>query len=517
MRTHPFSTWLLAALAASPVVGHTQTTSAPGTPPGAYPGVLPGMLPGSHGAGSARTAAPPADGSPQFPDRRAPGGSASPATPALQLGAFRVGDNEAAYQSSSSEQRVEVRVQYGRQSGTTTGINAARLIDEHLALGLNATLGPEHIDLVLNSLYSLPSQWHAGLSLGYLERTDTYSFFSGPARASASQASHRLSLQKSFDSASPLSALGLQWYGARVLSTRSSENITTEETPTELRWWLDPRRLAPGRLSGWGATLQARPWEGAQLRLALGVEQLRYRYQDGSGSSQRRGTASLDISQQLAGCWRLDGGLTSGVASQQWRASIGHGIWSLSLGRVNPRQGMPGDTTLALSVELPLDGSPTRRCAAGPATRSTPGDASDASGTSDASPAPFNRLEQVYRRPSELPTTILAKVDPTARPYLLASFDKTINGPGQLTLTPEGIVIALPEPVLAFAELFIDGQSAPNLGSSGAPLVTVRNGAIGIDIRHFPNPGPGVAQTVQAIFIMSGGQNAIVTFNVVGS
>ena len=82
----------------------------------------------------------------------------------------------------------------------------------------NGNAGPDHLDLVVNGLYSLTPQWHLGGSLGYLDRTDAYSFLTGPGEASASQLSHRLSLQRSFDKDQVLSDLGLQVYGARVLS-----------------------------------------------------------------------------------------------------------------------------------------------------------------------------------------------------------------------------------------------------------------------------------------------------------
>ena len=486
MRTNHFTTWLLAACAAAPMPARTQST--------------PSLMPAQAG----KEARPAADGSPAFPDRRATGGAGDPSLPVVQLGNFRVGEGEAGYQSNKSNERIDVRVQYGRQAGTTTGLNFARLHNDHVAWGLNANLGPDNVDLVFNSLYSLPSQWHAGLSLGYLDRTDTYSFFTGPAEASASQLSHRLSLQKSFEPDSRVTHMGVQWYGARVLQTQSTEHVVAEETATELRWWLDPRRLAPGRLTGLSGIVGTRPWDGGQFKFTLGVERLSHSYQDGTGSSERRATASVDLSQRLSGCWQLAGGMTTGVASRQMRASIGQGVWSLELNRVNGRQGMPGDTTVALTMNLPLGGSAQSACQK---------NRSDASGT----PVGFDRLGQVHRRPTELPTTILAKVDPTARPYLLAAFDKAAVGNAQVSVTPDALIIRLAEPVTSFGLLLIDGQPVANVGTTGAPLATAQNGALHVDIRHFPNPGAGVTQTVEAIVVLQSGQLALVSFNVVGS
>ena len=43
------------------------------------------------------------------------------------------------------------------------------------------------------------------------------------------------------------------------------------------------------------------------------------------------------------------------------------------------------------------------------------------------------------------------------------------------------------------------------------------NGALHVDIRHFPNPGAGVTQTVETVLLLPAGQLALVSFNVVGS
>lgn len=486
MRKTRLSPWLLAAVAAAPLPARTQPTA--GLPP----------------ASASQEVRPPADGSPVFPERRTARAAGQATLPALQFGNFRVGEGEAGYQSNEPTQRIDVRVQYGRQTGTTTGINVGRLIDDQWAWGLNANFGPDHVDLVFNGLYSLPSRWHAGLSLGYLDRTDTYAFFTGPAEASASQVSHRLSLHRSFEAASRFTDVGVQWYGARVRRIDSTEHVVAEETSTELRWWLDPRKLAPGRLTGWGGIVGMRPWDGGRLRLSLGVERLSHAYQDGTGSHERRATGSLDLSQQFNGCWRVDAGLTTGVASRQWRAAIGQGVWSLGVNRVNARQGMPGDTTLAFTMNLPLGGPARAACQMSP------------TGGPDTT-AGFDRLGHVHRRPTELPTTILAKVDPTARPYLLAAFDKAALGDAQVSVTPEALVIRLADPVEGVALLLINGLPVANTGTTGAPLLTARNGVLHVDIRHFPNPGAGVTQTVETVLLLPAGQLALVSFNVVGS
>lgn len=443
------------------------------------------------------------DGSPVFPDRRPGNPQAEITPPPLQLGNYRVGTRELGYQSSESTRRLDWRVQYGRGEGMGVGVNYARLLNDQWAWGVNGNAGSGHLDLVVNGLYSLTPQWHVGGSLGYLDRTDTYNFFTGPGEASASQLSHRLSVQRAFDKDQVLSDLGVQVYGARVLRTDSAEHVVPEETATQLRWWLDPRRLAPGRLTGWGGIVGLRPWHGARLRIALGTEQVSYSYQDGTGSRESRASASVDLRQRLNACWFVDTGLKTGVASNQWQFGVGRGAWSLTVNRANSRQDSPGITTVALTMNVPLGGSGVTRCA-------------DTEG-SPQQQIRFDRLEQVYRRPVELPITILAKVDPTARPYLLASFDKAgLNG-AKVTATPDALVITLASPVQSVAMLSLGGQPANNVGLNGAPLLTVENGALRLAIRQFPNPGAGVTVPVDAVLVMQDGTLTLVSFNVVGN
>ncbi len=486
MKIKRFPTWALMACAAVPLQSLSQTAqgSTLGAPPASAPTQT---LP---------------DGSPVFPDRR-PGNPHTLTTPPpLQLGNHRVGVQELGYESSERTRRLDWRVQYGRREGVGLGLNYARLINDRWAWGVNGNAGPDHLDLVVNGLYSLTPQWHLGGSLGYLDRTDAYSFLTGPGEASASQLSHRLSLQRSFDKDQVLSDLGLQVYGARVLRTKSAEHVVAEETATEMRWWLDPRRLAPGRLTGWGAVVGLRPWEGGRLRVALGTERVNYAYQDGTGSRESRATSSVDLRQRLSACWFVDAGLKTGVASNQWRFGVGRGTWSLAVNHASSRQDGPGTTTVALTMNLPLGGSGATRCA-------------DTEGT-PREQIRFDRLEQVYRRPVELPITILAKVDPTARPYLLASFDKAgLNG-AKVSVTPDALIVTLPGPVQSVAMLAIGGQPASNVGLDGTPLLAAENGALRLAIRQFPNPGAGVIQPVDAVLVMQDGTLTLVSFNVVG-
>jgi len=443
------------------------------------------------------------DGSPVFPDRR-PGNPLHQNTtpPPLQLGNYRVGPSEMGYQASESSRRLDWRIQYGRSEGVGVGLNYARLINEQWAWGVNGAAGPDHVDLVVNGLYSLTPQWHFGGSLGYLDRTDTYSFFTGEGEASASQLSHRLSVQRSFDKDQVLSDLGVQVYGARVLRTDSAEYVQAEETATQLLWWLDPRRLAPGRLTGWGAIVGLRPWDGGTLRIALGTERISYAYQDGTGTRESRPTASVDLRQRLNGCWFVDAGMKTGVASNQWRLGVGRGTWQFTVNRANSRQDGPGTTTVALTMNVPLGTSTRVAC-----PDNEGGERQFA----------FDRLEQVYRRPIELPITILAKVDPTARPYLLASFDKAGLGGAKVSVTPDAMLITLPGSVASVAMLSIGGQAANNVGLNGAPLLSAENGALRIAIRQFPNPGAGVTLPVDAVLVMQDGALSLVTFNVVGN
>lgn len=476
---------LAAPLAVTPAFAQTLPTS-------------PGLnLPGQQR--TAQTA--PADGSPVMPDRRPD--ARNEQQPNLQAGGLSLNGTGAQYRSESQNARLNASLarDWGDVGGLRVGIDYARLLSDQWAVGGNASVGIEHQEIMLNGLYSPSKQLHLGLSLGWLRDTDTYRFYSGPDKVSVDQASALMRVIKRFDEGSRLTQLSASAYTARARKPDVPDAVMVEETPTLIRFLVDPREISPGRLQGFNLGVGFVPWNNAEIKLSLGRETLRYPFQDGSSEKDSRTTTGLSYTHTLSSCWQIEGNYNSGVAGDRIALAVRKGMWSLALGRDGGTADMKARTTLVVGLEVPLGGSHQARCAGGAAMRQS---------------LDVRRLDEVFTRPRELPTRVLAKVDLTAVPSLLASLDKAGLGGASVSATPEELIIRLAVPALTVAQLDLNGQPSSNLGSDGRPLAWVQDGALYIGIRRFPNAGAGASIPTSVVLVMSDSSLTLVTFNAVG-
>lgn len=443
----------------------------------------------------------PADGSPTMPDRR-PDAQREP-QPNLQLGGLNISGSAAQYRSESQNARLNASVgrEWGDGGGLRIGIDYARLLSEQWAVGANVSTGIEHQEVMLNGLYSPRQDLHLGLSLGWLRDTDSYRFYSGPDDVQVDQTSALLRAIKRFDEGSWLTQLNAAAYTARARKPDVPDAVMVEETPTAIRFLVDPREIAPGRMQGFNVGMGFRPWANAEVKLSLGRETLRYRFQDGSGEKDSRTTTGLGYTHTLSGCWQLEGNYNTGVAGDRVSFGVRKGMWNMTLGRDAGAGGTKARTSLVVGLEVPLGGSLQARCAAGAGMNQT---------------RDVRRLDEVFQRPRELPTRVLAKVDLTAVPALLASLDKAGLGGASVSATPEALIIRLAVPAVTVAQLELNGLPSSNLGSDGRALTWVQDGALYIGIRRFPNPGAGAAIPTSVVLVMSDGSLTLVNFNAVG-
>ncbi len=304
---------------------------------------------------------------------------------------------------------------------------------------------------------------------------------------------------KRFDEGSWLTQLNASAYLARARKPDVGDAVMVEETPTLIRFLVDPREIAPGRLQGFNVGMGVAPWANAELKLTLGRETLRYRFQDGSGEKDSRATTGLAYTHALPGCWQLEGQANSGASGDRLSFGVRHGKWNLALARDGGAPGMKARTSLMVGLEAPLDGR-SPRC----------------STLSQRQTATVRRLDEVFQRPRELPTRVLAKVDLTAVPVLLASLDKSSLGGSTVSATPDALIIKLPVPAVAVAQVDLNGAPSTNLGSDGRPLIWVQDGSLYLGIRRFPNPGAGATTPVSVVVVMSDASLTLVNFNAVG-
>ena len=129
----------------------------------------------------------------------------------------------------------------------------------------------------------------------------------------------------------------------------------------------------------------------------------------------------------------------------------------------------------------------------------------------------LQRLDEVFTRPSQLPTRAMARVDPTARPSLLASLDKSGLAGATATATPEALILSLVDPAIAVADLFINGLQVANVGANGQPLLWVQGTSLYIGVGRLPGIAVGQTVPVEAVVLLAGGGLALVSFNVTGN
>lgn len=443
----------------------------------------------------------PADGSPREPDRRP--GRAHGATPSLQAGGLTLNEQGASYRSESSRERLQLRLGVGTGvgSGASLGVDYARILNDSWALGVNAGGGAGRAqDLVFNGLYSPAPDLHLGLSLGWLRSTDSYRFYSGSDKVTVNQHSAMLRIKRQFENDATFTHMSASAYMARARKPDVPDQVMTEETSTLIRFLVDPREISPGRLQGVALGLGLTPWRNADIKLGLGSERLSHRFMDGSMTDQRRLSASLDYRHTLPGCWQVEGGLATGVASNRVNLGVRKGIWMLAASRDASRQGQSSQTRVVVGLDIPLGN-------AGGSCRTT----------TSRSASALRRLDEVFTRPGELPTRALAQVDLTAKPYLLASLDKAGLAGANVTATPDALILTLSDPAAGVADLFIGGVQVSNTGADGQPLLWVQGSSLYIGLRRLPNIGAGQTVPVETVVLLAGGGLALVSFNVTGN
>ena len=440
----------------------------------------------------------PADGSPVMPNGRPDRRLDTPAN--VQVGDLSLNRAGAQYRNESQDSRLNASLG-GDVGGLRVGIDYARLLNDRWAVGANISAGIKHKEIMLNGLYSPAKDLHLGLSLGWLRDTDTYQFYSGPDDVSVNQTSALLRAIKRFDEGSWLTQLNASVYTARARKPDVPDAVMVEETPTLIRFLIDPREISPGRMLGFNVGTGFGPWANAEIKLSLGRETLRYRFQDGSGEKSSRTTTGLGYTHTLSGCWQLEGTYNTGVAGDRVSLGVRHGIWNIGVARDAGIAGMKARTSLVVGLEVPLGGGERARCAASIGTRQT---------------QDVRRLDEVFQRPRELPARVLAKVDMTAVPTLLASLDKAGLGGASVSATPEALIIRLPVGAVTVAQVSLNGAPSSNTGSDGSPLVWTQGGAIYIGIRRFPNPGAGVITPVSVVVVMADATLTLLNFNAAG-
>lgn len=215
--------------------------------------------------------------------------------PGVTLGPLSLAGSQARLGQRTDTTRFEASVQTSSLVGRGLSINVARLMDDQWAAGAHVTQGPRRREVMVSGLWSPMPDLHVRLSVGQLRETRDFDFYSGVDSVSLSQNSWLLRLKKTDVADGRWGDWGVQVYGARAREPEVADRLITKEIGSVTEWWVDPRRVSPGALTGARLNWALRPWARGQLELNLGRERLAYAFFDGSASVTRRLASSVHL------------------------------------------------------------------------------------------------------------------------------------------------------------------------------------------------------------------------------
>lgn len=184
--------------------------------------------------------------------------------PGVTLGPLSLAGSQARLGQRTDTTRFEASVQTSSLVGRGMSINVARLMDDQWAAGAHVTQGPRRREVMVSGLWSPMPDLHVRLSVGQLRETRDFDFYSGVDSVSLSQNSWLLRLKKTDVADGRWGDWGVQVYGARAREPEVADRLITKEIGSVTEWWVDPRRVSPGALTGARLNWALRPWARGQ-------------------------------------------------------------------------------------------------------------------------------------------------------------------------------------------------------------------------------------------------------------
>ena len=268
-------------------------------------------------------------------------------------------------------------------------------------------------------------------SLGQLRQTLNFDFISGKQEAEITQDNGAISYQYLLGK-SWLNAAGVDAYISNTDSIKLADKNYTNDSASLYEVWSDPRRIAGGRTTGLQGRLLLTPSARTEIKLGLGGERLTYNYLMGNESSTRA-RGSVELLQRLNNGFNFRAAVNAAASQNRYALGLGKSFkegsqLGMDITRIEGRDGLFNDTQLQLTYTQSL-GSGNSGLAG---SNLTGNPLSSSEGNTAASQINPNTstwtsalVEQVARRPSFLPSQVLAKVDKTATPTRLIAINKT--------------------------------------------------------------------------------------------
>lgn len=346
----------------------------------------------------------------------------------------------------------------------TAAWNMAYALSEASALGGNLYFSPQRLEAVLNGVYQWSSGVRAKGSIGHMWGKQDFDFPSGKTAVKLGQSAYAFDLKyHGSEWFKNLQAVGVSVWGSRAAQYSADTPIYfLRQTEKSYSVFLDSRKLALGRLHGQAVDMQFALLPNMVVQTALGREQLIFPFSDGSRENIIKPFVDLKLHYEPLADWLLTGQYQNGTSGRQFGLSMGHSEWKLAVMRQVGSNGVKGSSSVMLSYDFVL----------GKKSRNAPtlAERMQVNAKSDK----YAALREAATRPSKMPQSFLAKIDPTATKNIISicknasTNNVVIQQNGQLKLTVGSGAITILDVVrngedFAYSEIFSGGDASLNL------------------------------------------------------
>ncbi len=432
------------------------------------------------------------------------------------------------YHDNIDGKQITLTPQYNQQNGTSIGGSLAGSLTKNMAVGVLLSVGSDRNEWLLNTGFDLTSNQRFIFSLGQLRQKQDFNFISGSQKAQIRQDNGAISYQY-FLGKNFLNAAEINAYISDTGSVNLGDKTYFTDTTSLYELWSDPRRIAGGRVSGMQGRLVFTPTSKSTLKLGFGGERLTYDLLTGNDSTTRA-TGSAEFNQRLDYGFNLRASANAGASQNRYAVGVGKSFiggsqLGLDVATIQGRDNTFNDNQVMLSYTQSFGGG---AYASNPLGMNNPTLNNNALSNLDAAGAPMNPppvnmaatnptaanwasslVDQVSRRPSFLPSQVIAKVDTTATPTRLIAIDKTAVPVGSSINNATGVITApTGTPVSGIAGVTKNAVTFTNAGQfalSGTGLLVVNPNLI-------TQPAVGVTDTyVVTMNNISGGGTTLGT------
>ena len=433
------------------------------------------------------------------------------------------------YHDNIDGKLISINPQYNKQNGVAVGGSLASPLSKNMAVGILLTAGSDKNEWLLNTGFDLTSNQRFIFSLGQLRQKLDFNFLSGNQKTSVRQdniaGSYQYFLGKDWLNAAEVNA-----YLSDTGSITLGDKTYFTDTASLYELWSDRRRIAGGRVTGAQGRLVFTPTSKTTIKVGLGAERLTYDYLTGN-ESNTRATGSAELVQRLDNDFNFRASANAGSSQNRYALGLGRSFkggaqLGIDVATIQGRDNTFNDNQLLLSYSQSFGGNNASAFGSVPT-----GMNNTALNNLDASGAPMNQasdrtgmsnptadtwasslVDQVSRRPSFLPSQVIAKIDTTSTPIRLIAIDKTAVPVGSALDTLTGNITS---PTGTAVSGIKDVTKNTTAFTNSGQFTLSGSGALVINVGLITQPAVGVIDTyVVTMNDSSGGGTTLATVTV---